>query len=277
MSQKILVAYFSASGVTERAAKQIAAAVGGDLYEIRPAQPYTDADLDWTNKQSRSTREMKDPACRPAIAGGVADMDAYDTVFVGFPVWWYVEPRIVDTFLESYDLSGKTVVPFCTSHSSGIGSSDTDLHPLAPGAAWKDGRRFGGSESEEVIREWIDGLGLSFNNGNSDVSSFNLEAGVNGNAPTVRLSSGYDMPILGLGTYSLHGDVCKNSIKAALASGFRKFDTASIYGNEEEVGQAMGLTRERVRQIESAAIRKLRSPDFQERLRDYLQVANSLD
>lgn len=140
MSQKILVAYFSASGVTERAAKQIAAAVGGDLYEIRPAQPYTDADLDWTNKQSRSTREMKDPACRPAIAGGVADMDAYDAVFVGFPVWWYVEPRIVDTFLESYDFTGKTLIPFATSGGSGIAGAEKSLRAHCPAANWKDGK-----------------------------------------------------------------------------------------------------------------------------------------
>ncbi len=140
MSQKILVAYFSASGVTERAAKQIAAAVGGDLYEIRPAQPYTDADLDWTNKQSRSTREMKDPACRPAIAGGVADMDAYDTVFVGFPVWWYVEPRIVDTFLESYDFTGKTLIPFATSGGSGIAGAEKSLRAHCPAANWKGGK-----------------------------------------------------------------------------------------------------------------------------------------
>lgn len=140
MSQKILVAYFSASGVTERAAKQIAAAVGGDLYEIRPAQPYTDADLDWTDKQSRSTREMKDPACRPAIAGGVADMDAYDAVFVGFPVWWYVEPRIVDTFLESYDFTGKTLIPFATSGGSGIAGAEKSLRAHCPAANWKDGK-----------------------------------------------------------------------------------------------------------------------------------------
>ena len=109
---KTLVAYFSASGVTARAAKEIADAVGADLYEIAPAQPYTAADLDWTDKKSRSTAEMNDPGCRPEIAGTVEDMDQYDTVFVGFPVWWYVEPRIVDTFLESYDFSGKTLIPF---------------------------------------------------------------------------------------------------------------------------------------------------------------------
>ena len=106
--KKTLVAYFSASGVTERAAKEIAGGVDADLYEILPTQPYTDADLDWTDKKSRSTAEMNDPACRPEIAGTVENMEQYDTVFIGFPIWWYVEPRIVDTFLESYDFSGKT-------------------------------------------------------------------------------------------------------------------------------------------------------------------------
>ena len=119
MNQKILVAYFSASGVTARTAKEIADAVGADLYEIRPQQPYTAADLDWTDKKSRSTLEMNDPACRPAIAQPAQDMDQYDTVLIGFPVWWYVEPRIMDTFLESYDFSGKTLIPFAPSGGSG--------------------------------------------------------------------------------------------------------------------------------------------------------------
>ena len=137
---RILVAYFSASGVTERAAKEIARAVGGDLYEIAPAQPYTAADLNWMDKKSRSTLEMNDPACRPAIAEPVRDMDKYDTVFVGFPVWWYVEPRIVDTFLESYDFSDKTVIPFATSGGSGIGGAEKSLREHCPKANWKPGK-----------------------------------------------------------------------------------------------------------------------------------------
>ncbi len=140
MANKILIAYFSASGVTERAAREIAAAVGGDLYEIRPAQPYTHADLDWTNQSSRSTVEMKDPASRPAIDGRVEDMAAYDTVFIGFPIWWYVEPRIVDTFLESYDFAGKTLIPFATSGGSGIAGAEKSLRQHCPAAAWKSGR-----------------------------------------------------------------------------------------------------------------------------------------
>ena len=136
---KTLVAYFSASGTTARAAREIADAVGADLYEIRPAEPYSSADLNWMDKKSRSTVEMNDPACRPAIAEPVRDMDQYDTVFVGFPIWWYVEPRIVDTFLERYDLSGKTVIPFATSGGSGIGKAEKRLQDHCPKAAWKKG------------------------------------------------------------------------------------------------------------------------------------------
>ena len=115
MSSKKLVAYFSCSGVTKSVAQTLADAVGGDLYEITPAQPYTRADLNWMDQSSRSTVEMKDLNSRPAIAGKVENMADYDTVFVGFPIWWYVAPTIINTFLESYDFSGKTIVPFCTS------------------------------------------------------------------------------------------------------------------------------------------------------------------
>ena len=136
---KTLVAYFSASGVTARAAREIAEAVGADLYEICPAEPYTDADLNWTDKKSRSTVEMNDTACRPAIAEPVANMEQYDTVFLGFPIWWYVEPRIVDTFLESCDFSGKTVIPFATSGGSGISKAEKSLEAHCPKADWKRG------------------------------------------------------------------------------------------------------------------------------------------
>ena len=136
---RILVAYFSASGVTARAAREIAEAVGAELYEIRPAEPYSQADLNWMDKKSRSTVEMDDPACRPAIAGAVEHMERYDTVFVGFPVWWYVEPRIVDTFLERYDFSGKTLIPFATSGGSGIGKAEESLREHCPKADWRRG------------------------------------------------------------------------------------------------------------------------------------------
>ena len=150
---KTLVAYFSASGVTRRTAEEIARAVGGDLYEIAPAQPYTAADLDWTDKKSRSSLEMNDPACRPAIAGAAARMEEYGTVFLGFPIWWYVEPRIVDTFLESYDFSGKTVIPFATSGGSGIGKAEESLRAHCPKAGWKKGRLLNGSGAGDWARQ----------------------------------------------------------------------------------------------------------------------------
>lgn len=137
---KTLVVYFSASGVTARAAETIANTIGADLYEIRPKTPYTSADLDWMNQRSRSSMEMNDPASRPAIAEPVTDMTQYDTVLVGFPIWWYVEPRIVDTFLESYDFSGKIMIPFVTSGSSGIEKAEQSLKAHCPSAAWKAGK-----------------------------------------------------------------------------------------------------------------------------------------
>ena len=137
---KILIAYFSASGVTARTAKEMAKAAGADLYEICPAEPYTAADLNWMDQKSRSTLEMNDPACRPAIAAPAADLDQYDTLFVGFPIWWYVEPRIVDTFLERSDFSGKTVIPFATSGGSGIEKAERSLKSHCPQANWKKGK-----------------------------------------------------------------------------------------------------------------------------------------
>lgn len=140
MDKKILVAYFSASGVTERAAREIAAAVGADLYEIRPVEPYTSEDLDWTNKKSRSTVEMNDTNSRPAIAEPAANMEQYSAVFVGFPIWWYVEPRIIDTFLESYDFSGKEMIPFATSGGSDIAKAERSMKEHCPDAVWRKGK-----------------------------------------------------------------------------------------------------------------------------------------
>ena len=155
--KKTLVVYFSASGVTARAAKEVAAAVGADLYEIRPEQPYTASDLDWMDKRSRSTLEMNDPACRPAIAEPVEQMEQYDTVFVGFPVWWYVEPRIVDTFLESYDFSGKTLIPFATSGGSGISKAQKSLQEHCPAANWKQGQLLNGSSAAGWAKDILNG------------------------------------------------------------------------------------------------------------------------
>ena len=153
--RKVLIAYFSASGVTARAAREMAQATGADLYEIRPAEPYTAADLNWMDKGSRSTREMRDPACRPAVAEPVEDMGQYDTIFLGFPIWWYVEPRIVDTFLESYDFSGKTVIPFATSGGSGIGKAEKSLQAHCPGADWKKGQLLNGSGAGAWARSML--------------------------------------------------------------------------------------------------------------------------
>ena len=153
MDKKSLVAYFSASGVTAKAAEKIAAAAGADLYEIQPEEPYTPADLNWMDKKSRSTVEMDDPKCRPAIAEAVEDMEQYDTVWVGFPVWWYVEPRIVDTFLESYDFAGKKMIPFATSGGSGIQKAEKSLREHCPAADWKPGKLLNGGNIEAWVKE----------------------------------------------------------------------------------------------------------------------------
>ena len=160
MSKK-LVAYFSASGVTASLAKSIAEAAGADLYEIRPEAPYTKADLDWADKNSRSTIEMNDQAFRPAIADQDADIAAYDIIFVGFPIWWYIAPTIINTFLESYDFSGKTIVPFATSGGSGMGKTAEKLQPsVSPAALWKEGKVLGGRQSKDALAAWVDSLNL---------------------------------------------------------------------------------------------------------------------
>lgn len=152
MSKK-LVAYFSASGVTKSAAERLAKAAGADLFEIKPEQPYSKADLDWTNKKSRSSVEMSSPDSRPEIAEKLDNMGDYDVVFVGFPIWWYVAPTIINTFLESYDFSGKTVIPFATSGGSGMGKTDEVLHKICP-ANWKSGRVLN-CASDNDLSKWV--------------------------------------------------------------------------------------------------------------------------
>lgn len=245
---RALVVYFSCTNTTKGIADRIVEVTGAATWRINPEVAYTSEDLNYNNSSSRANREQNNPSARPAIKGKCENLADYDVVFLGYPIWWGKAPKVIFTFLESHELTGKTVVPFCTSHSSGIGSSDTDLHRLAAGAGWKQGRRFGGNESKETIEQWIESMDLNFNdNTNTDV--FDLSKGTNGNAPTIKLSSGYDMPIVGLGTYSLHRATCINSVKTAIAAGFRKFDTASVYGNEEEVGQGIresGVPREEI-------------------------------
>ena len=151
---KALVAYFSASGTTGRVAERLAQAIGADLFEIEPEQPYTAADVDCRNASSRSSIEMNDRSCRPAIASHVEDMGIYDVVFVGFPIWWYREPSIVDTFMEAYDFAGKLVVPFATSGGSGIGDSGANMAALAPGAKVERGDRLASSITAADLRGW---------------------------------------------------------------------------------------------------------------------------
>ena len=156
---KTLVAYFSASGETAKLAKTIADVTGGDLFEIRPEQRYTAADLNWNDKKSRSTLEMQDEMSRPAIADRVADMPQYDTVFVGFPIWWYQAPRIIETFLESYDFAGKTVIPFATSGGSGMGKTESILKACCSAETkWLSGKRLASRESAASVQKWIDSL-----------------------------------------------------------------------------------------------------------------------
>ena len=154
---KKLVAYFSASGVTKSAAEHLAKAAGADLFEIKPAVPYTRADLDWTNKKSRSSVEMNNPGSRPEIAERLSNMEDYDTVFIGFPIWWYVAPTIINTFVESYDFSGKTIIPFATSGGSGMGKTIEVLKPLCPGTNWEKGKMLN-RVSDRELEDWVKGL-----------------------------------------------------------------------------------------------------------------------
>lgn len=153
MSKK-LVAYFSTSGVTKKYAQKLAESAGADLYEIKPTVPYTNADLDWRDQNSRSTIEMKNPDSRPKIAAKCAEMDKYDTVFLGFPIWWYVAPTIIDTFLESYDFSGKTIVLFATSGGSGMGKTAEVLRKVCKNADIKDGKVISGMSDDE-LSAWV--------------------------------------------------------------------------------------------------------------------------
>lgn len=155
---KTLVAYFSTSGVTKGLAERLASAIGADIYEIVPKQPYTDADLDWKDKKSRSSVEMNDKSSRPEITGKIDNMADYDTIYLGFPIWWYTAPTVINTFLEQYDLSSKTVIPFATSGSSGMGDANRDLEPSCRGAVLKGGKRFSASAGEAELRQWAESI-----------------------------------------------------------------------------------------------------------------------
>lgn len=155
-----LVAYFSASGTTAKAAKALASAASADLYEIKPVVPYTSEDLNWMDKRSRSSVEMNDKHSRPALADTDAPVAEHDVVFLGFPIWWYTAPTIINTFLESYDFTGKTIVLFATSGGSGLGKTASNLQGSAPGARILDGRLFNGRLNADELKTWVSGLKL---------------------------------------------------------------------------------------------------------------------
>ncbi len=230
-NSKTLVAYFSATGTTKALAEYAADISGADLYEITPQVPYTDEDLQYYSG-GRADKEQDDPTARPAISGSVENMEQYDTILLGYPIWHGQAPRIISTFLESYDFSGKTILPFCTSHSSGIGSSATELQSLAENAKWLEGKRFSSDTSREDMNAWIEENGL-YKTSAAQVGKFALEK------HTVLLNSGYEMPIMGLGTYSLSDEDCYNSVTTLLENGGRLIDTAYMYHNEAAVGRAV--------------------------------------
>lgn len=159
--KKILIAYFSATNNTEGIANHLGAILDADLYEIVPEQPYTSDDLNYNDSSSRSNLEMNDPDARPVISGSVDSMEQYDVIFLGYPIWWDEAPRIINTFLESYDLSGKTIAPFCTSASSPMGSSATMLQGLTEDVTWLEGQRFSGGASVSDVQSWVDRLNLN--------------------------------------------------------------------------------------------------------------------
>ena len=157
---KALVAYFSASGVTAKVASKLAEAAGADLFEIKPETPYTGADLNWQDRDSRSSVEMRDVSSRPAVSGSVENMAEYDVIFLGFPIWWYVAPHIINTFLEGYDMSGKRIILFATSGGSGFGKSVAGLRDSCPGATVMEGKLLNGNPDVNDLKSWLDGLKL---------------------------------------------------------------------------------------------------------------------
>lgn len=162
---KILVAYFSATGTTKTIAEYIAETVGADLFEVVPADAYSSEDLNYSEDTCRANQEQKDSTMRPQIAGQIENMEGYDVIFIGHPIWWGEEPRIIDTFVESHDLSGKTVIDFCTSGGSGIGTSESNLKKLCPSDVnWLEGRRFSSDSELEDVRQWTESLELNTTN-----------------------------------------------------------------------------------------------------------------
>ncbi len=243
---KSLIVYFSCTDTTKKIAEYMQEITGADIYRIEPEVPYTAEDLNYGAASTRATREQNDSSARPAITGKVENMAQYQNVVIAYPIWWGQAPRIISTFLESYDFSGKTIVPVCTSHSSGIGSSAPNLHALTDGSVtWLEGRRFSSTSTKEEVAQWLKDSGIQKllvqNKEEPMERVFDFET------KTVMLNSGYPMPLNGIGTYSLTGDTCVTSVSEALKRGVRLIDTAYMYHNEEEVGRAVresGIPRE---------------------------------
>lgn len=228
---RALVVCFSRGGQTKRLAGYIAERLNTDLYEIKAAAPYTDDDINY-HTDCRAGREQKDASARPGIAGKLPDLSGYDTVFIGYPIWYGQAPKIIYTFLESVDTKGKVIIPFCTSGSSPIGTSAENLHSLASGARWNEGRRFAAGTGKEEIAGWLENIGLKTAEKNKG-QSFNFES------HTVRLNSGYLMPIIGLGTWTLSNDDAEKTVYQALKCGMRLIDTARYYQCEKGVGRGL--------------------------------------
>ncbi len=243
---KSLIVYFSCTDTTKKIAEYVQEITGADIYRIEPEVPYTAEDLNYGDASTRAAREQNDSSARPAIAGKVENMSQYQNIVIAYPIWWGQAPRIISTFLESYDFSGKTIVPVCTSHSSGIGSSATNLHALTDGSVtWLEGRRFSSTTTKEEVAQWLKDSGIQellVRNKEGE-----MERVFDFKTKTVMLNSGYPMPLNGIGTYSLTGDTCVTSVSEALKRGVRLIDTAYMYHNEEEVGRAVresGIPRE---------------------------------
>ena len=254
---KVLVAYFSGTGITAGIAKDMADLLQTDLFRISNVQPYSAADMAYDEK-ARANQEQKQADFRPQMVGDVSNMEQYDTVLLGYPIWAGLAPRVVLTFLERYDFAGKTIVPFCTSGGSTLEPSIPELQALTPQAHWLSGKRFEANASRDDVRAWLQQLNLLGAHTSAAVldQTAALTQSDQAKAPvfnfeqhSVMLNSGYEMPINGIGTYSLLGDTCYDAITTALKTGVRLIDTAYMYRNEEEVGRAIrdsGVPREEI-------------------------------
>ena len=254
---KVLDDYFSGTGITAGIAKDMADLLQTDLFRISNVQPYSAADMAYDEK-ARANQEQKQADFRPQMVGDVSNMEQYDTVLLGYPIWAGLAPRVVLTFLERYDFAGKTIVPFCTSGGSPLEPSIPELQALTPQVHWLAGKRFESHASRDDVRAWLQQLNLLGAHTSAAVldQTAALTQSDQAKAPvfnfeqhSVMLNSGYEMPINGIGTYSLLGDTCYDAITTALKTGVRLIDTAYMYRNEEEVGRAIrdsGVPREEI-------------------------------